>query len=406
MTERSLKLFLAGDVMIGRGVDQLLENSVPPQMFGKKVKLATYYIDKAEEKNGPMPSEQEVMAMGGPSRYIWGDLLPALEYEKPHARLINLETALTLSEDRHPKHYPHRGHPSNALLTLRQTAQVDAASVANNHVGDYGMNGMVDTLHSLKAAGIVPVGLGMDAKEAYEAKMVAPDVSMVAMMGVSSEAPIEWKARENSPGIARSEDSYGYKDLYRTLSSLGAVAHGRPSKPLSIASLHIGLNWSHSVDAKHRWFAENLAEPGNDGPNAHLVVCHSSHHVKGFEVTPNRRLICWGLGDIINDYEGTSSGVGFLKGYCLAWLPTFKMVDGDWKFSHMRMRVYKIKHLSIKSGSDEDADALFKVLQDHSRVHDPASHSLSWSMKKDKFGPFIDAKLVVRSQNKVCKGCW
>ena len=84
----TVKLFLGGDVMTGRGIDQILACPVSPQLYERFVKSALTYVDLAEERNGPIPRRAD-------DRYIWGDALEELERRKPDVRIVNLETAVT-----------------------------------------------------------------------------------------------------------------------------------------------------------------------------------------------------------------------------------------------------------------------------------------------------------------------
>jgi poly-gamma-glutamate synthesis protein (capsule biosynthesis protein) len=66
-----------------------------------------------------------------------------------------------------------------------------------------------------------------------------------------------------------------------------------------VASIHWGGNWGYDIPSSHRRFAHALiGEAGVD-----LIHGHSSHHVKGWELH-NDKLILYGCGDLLNDYEG------------------------------------------------------------------------------------------------------
>jgi poly-gamma-glutamate synthesis protein (capsule biosynthesis protein) len=84
----TVTLFLAGDVMTGRGVDQVLPNPADPQLYETYAKSAIDYVKLAERANGPI---KVPVAFD----YVWGDALAELERRRPDARIINLETAVT-----------------------------------------------------------------------------------------------------------------------------------------------------------------------------------------------------------------------------------------------------------------------------------------------------------------------
>lgn len=88
------------------------------------------------------------------------DALAELGRVAPDARIVNLETAVTTSEDRDPKEASYRMHPANvALLTV---AGIDCAVLANNHVLDWGKRGLLDTLETLEHVACPTGGAGRD----------------------------------------------------------------------------------------------------------------------------------------------------------------------------------------------------------------------------------------------------
>jgi len=154
----SVRVFLCGDVMTGRGIDQILPHSCPPVLHERYVRDAREYVRLAERAHGRIPHPVDF-------GYVWGDALAALDRCQPALRLINLETAVTTS-DVHDKgkgiHY--RMHPGN--LPCLTAAGVQVCSLANNHVLDWGFQGLEETMHALRDAGIQPVGAGGDAAQA------------------------------------------------------------------------------------------------------------------------------------------------------------------------------------------------------------------------------------------------
>jgi len=101
------KLFLCGDVMTGRGIDQILAVPGDPTLDEPWVKDARDYVALAERANGPIPR-------GADPAYVWGEALAILDEERPDARIVNLETAMTTSDERAPKGINYRMHPANA----------------------------------------------------------------------------------------------------------------------------------------------------------------------------------------------------------------------------------------------------------------------------------------------------
>ncbi len=87
-----IRLFLAGDVMTGRGVDQILLHPDDPALHEDYIKDARGYVELAVRASGTIPRPVE-------PAYIWGDVLREMEREAPDVRIINLETSVTRSDD-------------------------------------------------------------------------------------------------------------------------------------------------------------------------------------------------------------------------------------------------------------------------------------------------------------------
>ena len=88
---RLLNLFLCGDVMTGRGIDQILPHPGNPQLHEPYIRDARDYVRLAERTNGAVKRPVEF-------DYPWGDALAELERVMPDVRVINLETAITVSD--------------------------------------------------------------------------------------------------------------------------------------------------------------------------------------------------------------------------------------------------------------------------------------------------------------------
>jgi poly-gamma-glutamate synthesis protein (capsule biosynthesis protein) len=96
-----LTLFLCGDVMIGRGIDQILPCPSDPVLHEGFIEDAREYVKLAEQVSGPVPRPVDFA-------YVWGEALREWERRAPDVRIVNLETSITTSEDFVPKgiNYP------------------------------------------------------------------------------------------------------------------------------------------------------------------------------------------------------------------------------------------------------------------------------------------------------------
>ncbi|HEV2459949.1 MAG TPA: CapA family protein, partial [Ktedonobacterales bacterium] len=76
-------LLLCGDVMTGRGIDQILPHPNAPGLHEPYAQSARDYVRLAEAKSGPIARPVDFAA-------IWGDALAELERRRPDVRIINL----------------------------------------------------------------------------------------------------------------------------------------------------------------------------------------------------------------------------------------------------------------------------------------------------------------------------
>lgn len=284
-------LLLAGDVMTGRGIDQVLAHPGSPRLLEAWVRDAREYVRLAESKNGPVPAPVD-------AAYVWGDALDAMEQAAPDLRIVNLETSVTRSDEAWPgKGIHYRMHPAN--IGCLTAARLDACTLANNHVMDWGLAGLQETLDTLAAAGLRVAGAGRDA-EAALAPAVLPlpggtRVLLTARATPGSGAPAEWAASATRAGIAwlRVLDDAAADEL------AARIARLRRPGDISVVSLHWGGNWGFDIPAAHRAFAHRLVDRGA----ADVVHGHSSHHPLPIEVHRGRAIL-YGCGDLVNDYEG------------------------------------------------------------------------------------------------------
>jgi poly-gamma-glutamate synthesis protein (capsule biosynthesis protein) len=314
-----LTLFLAGDVMTGRGIDQVLPHAVDPRLHEPWVKDARRYLDLAEAEHGEIPAPVGY-------DYVWGEALAELERAAPAARIVNLETAVTTHDEPWPgKGIHYRMHPANAPVLT--TPGIDCCVLANNHVLDWGRPGLEETLDALRRAGLRKAGAGRDLEEA-RAPAVLPTgvggrVLVVALGSVTSGVPRDWAATEDRSGVflLPASPADPVEAVPEVIEALDRVR--RPGD-LVVASIHQGGNWGWGVPPAERRLAHALI----DRAGVAVVHGHSSHHVKGIEVHRGR-LILYGCGDLLTDYEGIGGYEEYRGGLALLYLPELDPATGE-----------------------------------------------------------------------------
>jgi len=120
-----------------------------------------------------------------------------------------------------------------------------------------------------------------------------------------------------------------------------------------VLSVHWGGNWGWDAGVGQQEFAKAVI----DECRVDVVWGHSSHHVKGVQVYRDK-LILYGAGDFINDYEGIDSRDGreaeFGAGIGGVYLVSFQ----GGKLSSLELLPSRIKHLAANKACRADAEWL------------------------------------------------
>ncbi len=126
-----------------------------------------------------------------------------------------------------------------------------------------------------------------------------------------------------------------------------------------IVSLHWGSNWGYDVPSAHRAFAHRLIDAGA----ADVVFGHSSHHPRGVEVYGDR-LIVYGAGDYLNDYEGIGGHETYRPELTAMYLP---QLAADGALVALEMVPMRIRRLRLERARGDDARWLADRLDRASR---------------------------------------
>jgi poly-gamma-glutamate capsule biosynthesis protein CapA/YwtB (metallophosphatase superfamily) len=250
---KPLQLLLLGDCMLGRLVNEALENA-PPE-------------------------------------YPWGDTLPILH--SADWRICNLECVIS---DRgtpwsaYPKAFHFRSAAKN--IAVLEAARMNGVSLANNHVLDYGYDAMFEMLEILDRAGIVHSGAGANVKQASGLATAEICGRKLGLLAFTDNEP-EWEATADWPGVF-----YVPTDLNdsRAKQLLGIIRGHREVVDMLIVSAHWGSNWGYVPPKEHVVFAHALMDAGAD-----IVFGHSSHVFRGIESYKGRPIV-YGAGNFVDDY--------------------------------------------------------------------------------------------------------
>jgi poly-gamma-glutamate synthesis protein (capsule biosynthesis protein) len=340
-----ITLFLCGDVMLGRGIDQIMHCPSDPTLYESYVTSALGYVELAERANGPIPRDC-------PFDYVWGNALGDLDAARPAARIINLETSITTSMSAVPKGINYKMHPGN--VSCLKAAKVDCCVLANNHVLDWGQAGLLETLSTLKHEGISTAGAGTDLAEAEKPVEIALAAgARILVFGIGSTTsgiPRDWAARRDRPGIWLLSD-LSPAAASRTAERILAV---RKAGDLIVVSVHWGSNWGYEVPQEQRSFAHALIDAGA----CDLLHGHSSHHPRPLEVYKGK-LVLYGCGDFITDYEGIYGYEQYRGDLALAYLARY---SGEGTLTELTLVPYQTHRFRLRRASKKDTQWLQSTL--------------------------------------------
>jgi poly-gamma-glutamate synthesis protein (capsule biosynthesis protein) len=243
-----VKVALAGDTMLGRGVAKVLATAPPEALFAEEVVAAFADADLA---------------------------------------IVNLECCISERGTPWPdpaKPFFFRAPPS--AVKVLSLLGVDCVSLANNHALDFGTEALLDTLDHLRTAGISWVGAGVDTPHARRPVVLEAAGVRLAVVAFTDH-PAEFAAGPDRPGVAYADLRYGAPDWL-----LDIVNEAATGADAVLVTPHWGPNMCASPLPYIRRAAHQLR-----GAGATLVAGHSAHVFQGVE-----NHILYDLGDFIDDY--------------------------------------------------------------------------------------------------------
>ncbi|MDA8218194.1 MAG: CapA family protein [Dehalococcoidales bacterium] len=233
----------------------------------------------------------DALDLGGP-RYPWGDTLPLLR--QADLTLINLECVIASRGRpwiRTPKVFHFRASPVG--IAVLQAAGVDYVSLANNHVLDYEEEALLEMLDRLDAAGIARAGAGHNLAEASAPAVLEASGVRIGVLSFTDNEPV-WLASETRPGI-------NYLPALADERYFGRVRQGiaearRRGADLVVLSNHWGPNMRVRPTPEFRRFAHAAVDAGVD-----IYVGHSAHVLQGVEIYGGKPIF-YDAGDFVDDY--------------------------------------------------------------------------------------------------------
>lgn len=157
-------------------------------------------------------------------------------------------------------------------VKLLKIFSADLVTLANNHVYDYGEEGLISTLDTLDGAEIPYVGAGRNLEEASAIKyfvVKGRKIAFVSATEIEKFAKYTKEATENSPGVIKTIDT----SLFCSV-----IAEAKANADYVVACVHWGIEGKNDFEAEQRRMAEDYVKAGAD-----VVIGGHPHRLQGVE---------------------------------------------------------------------------------------------------------------------------
>src|SRR5690625_4556867 len=195
--------------------------------------------------------------------------------------MINLEAPVTNSESKILKTGPNlKSHEESTLQALNKL-KISVASLANNHILDYGAQGVSDTIQFCQKHGIQTVGAGDHLEEASRTLFLDTEIGIIAILNFAEN---EWASATATSAGAHPMD---------IIDNSRKTQEARDKADYVIVIVHGGHEYynlpSPRMQKQYRFYADQGAD---------LVVGHHTHCISGHE-TYNGVPIFYSLGNFL-----------------------------------------------------------------------------------------------------------
>ena len=219
---------------------------------------------------------------------------------------------------------------------------------------DWGRAGLLETLTTLRKLNVKATGAGRNDREALAPAAIGLAEARLLIFSfgsTSSGIPREWAATPDAPGV----------NLLPNLSEASAseVAHQVMSRrrpgDLVVVSIHWGSNWGYHIPHEQKVLARALI----DEAGVSIVHGHSSHHPRAIEVYRDR-LILYGCGDFLNDYEGIPGYERYRDDLALMYFADLDPASGC--LHALKLVPLQIKNFHLSTPSWRDIEWIQQIL--------------------------------------------
>jgi poly-gamma-glutamate synthesis protein (capsule biosynthesis protein) len=257
--------------------------------------------------------------------YVWGNTIDIIK--RADFSLINLECAVSSNGKEWNKTFKVFHFRANLdAIRVLNSASIDYVSLANNHILDYDVEALLDTLDILDKNNISHSGAGRNLKEAIKPAIIEKklkpktsnnhnyyynvdkkevnnkddDLKNTIRIGLISLTDNEpgWEAKDDFAGINYIPITLEPDKYYYRLQNY--IEKAKKQSDLVIVSSHVGPHFRETPSMKYVNFAHKIIDLGAD-----IYWGHSNHMPQGIELykhNNNNKIILYDCGDFIDDY--------------------------------------------------------------------------------------------------------
>jgi poly-gamma-glutamate capsule biosynthesis protein CapA/YwtB (metallophosphatase superfamily) len=238
----------------------------------------------------------DLIATEGPA-YPWSEITPLLKSYDLTA--VNLEGPLCRGGESNPNQPSFKVKGDIACAAPMAEAGVSAVCLANDHIMDYGSQGLEETLNILHGQDLKACGAGSSKKAAQEALVMDTDNgARIALLNFCDVAQPSYTAGDDSPGLSAA-DTARIGEL---------VEQAKQEAPYVVVIFHWGAMGSSGITSRQRELAHASIQAGAD-----LVVGSHPHLVQGLELYEGVPII-YSLGNLVFSAQSEEGKNGIFAG--------------------------------------------------------------------------------------------
>jgi poly-gamma-glutamate synthesis protein (capsule biosynthesis protein) len=277
----------------------------------------------------------EELAITKNSRLVFNDVLDLLNGND--LNITDLECPLTLSDTARSKIGPHqKAHPD--CIDLLKASGIGLVALANNHIMDYGTEGIVDTLRLCKDNDIATVGIGSSPEVARTPYSVTLKGKRVAILNFA-----------DNEFIAAPDGSY-YCNPVNAVDCFYDLTGARQNHDFLIVIIHAGNEFFELPSPRTKQLYRYIIDLGAD-----VVISHHTHAFSGYEIYKSKPIF-FGLGNFLYDWPGN-----FNSNWNRGYMVKLKISDT------VHFEIIPIKQCNEEPGvfrlNEEETDVFFEVTE-------------------------------------------